>query len=261
MSAVELQTEEEIATITLNRPEKLNALAGTMRQELVDAIHTADSDPSTRVLIITGAGGAFCAGGDIEFMKSLQSEGRLQEFRELLDAGKAVVMSIRSASKPVIAAINGVAAGAGCNLALACDYRFAAEGARLGQTFVRIGLHPDWGGTYFLPRLVGVSRALEIMMSGRMVDAAEALKIGMVDRLAPGDELLKEARHFAAALASAPPIAIEGIKRAVYASFANTLEEQLTLESLNQLRAFQSSDAAEGLAAFTEKRVPRFSGS
>lgn len=261
MSAVELQIEEEIATITLNRPEKLNALAGTMRQELADAIHAADSDPSSRVLIITGAGRAFCAGGDVEFMTTLQSEGRLQEFRELLDAGTAVVTSIRSASKPVIAAINGVAAGAGCNLALACDFRFAAEGAKLGQSFVRIGLHPDWGGTYFLPRLVGASRAMEIMMSGRMVEAAEALRIGMVDRLAPADELMQEVRHFGAALAAAPPIAIEGIKRAVYASFANSLEEQLSLEGENQVRAFQSKDAVEGLAAFAEKRTPRFSGS
>jgi 2-(1,2-epoxy-1,2-dihydrophenyl)acetyl-CoA isomerase len=245
-------TTNSITTITLNRPDKLNAFTGTMREDLLAALKTAEG----RVVVITGAGRAFCAGGDVENMARLQKERDLDTFRKLLDAGRDIVVQIASMAQPVIAAVNGVAAGAGCNLALACDYRIASDGAKLGETFVRIGIHPDWGGTWTLPRLVGTSRAMEIMMTGRMVDAAEALAIGMVDRVVPAADLATETEKLAGAIAGGPPIAIAGIKRALAASRTNSLREQIDLESEHQLRAFASDDAAEGMAAFFEKRSP-----
>lgn len=254
------ETTDAVTTITLNRPEKLNAFSGTMREELLAALQAADTDPGCRVVVITGAGRAFCAGGDVEFMAGLQKEGNIASFGRLLDAGRDIVTQIAALSKPVIAAVNGIAAGAGCNLALACDYRIASEAARLGETFVRIGLQPDWGGTWFLPRLVGPGRALEMMMTGRMVDAAEALAIGMVDRVVPVAALAEETAKLASAIAQGPPLAIAGIKRALAASRSNTLHEQAGLEAEHQLASFRSRDATEGMAAFFEKRPPKFEG-
>ncbi|HEX8154519.1 MAG TPA: enoyl-CoA hydratase [Thermoanaerobaculia bacterium] len=254
-------TADSVATITLDRPEKLNAFTGTMREDLLAALRAAEADAGVRVVVLTGAGRAFCAGGDVEFMSGLQKERDVDSFRRLLDAGRDVILQLASMPKPVIASVNGVAAGAGCNLALACDYRIASDAVKLGQTFVRIGLHPDWGGTWLLPRLVGRSRALEILMTGRMVDANEALSIGMVDRVVPAASLAEETGKLARAIAAGPPIAIAGIKRALAASERNELRAQLELESEHQLRAFGSRDAAEGMAAFFDKRAPLFSGS
>src|SRR5882672_2368925 len=186
---IRTETNNHITTITLNRPEKLNAFSGTMREELLAALRAAADDPGCRVVVITGAGRAFCAGGDVEYMSGLQKEGNVDAFRKLLDAGRDIVTTIVEMPKPVIASVNGVAAGAGCNLALACDYRIASEMAKLGETFVRIGIHPDWGGTWLLPRMVGTGRALEMMMTGRMVDAAEAFAIGIVERVVAVDAL------------------------------------------------------------------------
>lgn len=256
---IDLAIQDSIATITLNRPDKLNAFTGTMREDLLAALVACESDPAVRVVVITGAGRAFCAGGDVEFMSSLQQKGDVASFRRLLDAGRDIILKVATLPKPVIAAVNGVAAGAGCNLALACDYRIAAPGAKFSESFVRIGLHPDWGGTWLLPRLVGRGRAMEILLSGRMVDAAEALQIGMVDRVAAG-ELEAETTALARTFAGAPPIAASGIKRALEASAGNDLRAQIELESAHQLACFQSADAAEGMAAFFEKRAPEFRG-
>jgi len=257
---IRTETNNAVTTITLDRPEKLNAFSGTMREDLLSALRAADADRGCRVVVITGAGRAFCAGGDVASMSGLQKNGDVESFRKLLDAGRDVVTAIAEMPKPVIAAINGVAAGAGCNLALACDYRIASDTAKLGETFVRIGIHPDWGGTWFLPRLVGPSRALEILMTGRMVDAAEALAIGMVDRVVPLSVLPAQTSALAHAIAQGPPLAIADIKRALAASRVNTLRSQIELESAHQVRAFQSRDAAEGMAAFFEKRAPKFEG-
>src|SRR5690349_8421161 len=180
---IERTTADAVATITLNRPDKLNAFFGSMREDLLDALRACENDGDVRAVVITGAGRAFCAGGDVEFMSTLQQNNDLAAFRALLDAGSEVVLQIASMTKPVIASINGVAAGAGCNLALACDYRIASDQAKLSESFIRIGLHPDWGGTWLLPRLVGRSRAFELCASGRMVEAYEAMQIGMVDRV------------------------------------------------------------------------------
>ena len=251
-------TADRVTTITLNRPEKLNAFAGTMRDDLLAALRAAEADAECRVVVVTGAGRAFCAGGDVDFMRGLQRDGDIAGMRKLLDAGRDIITQIVEMTKPVIASVNGVAAGAGCNLALACDFRIASDQAKLGETFVRIGLHPDWGGTWLLPRLVGRSRALEILMSGRIVDAAEALAIGMVDRVVPAADLARETESLARSIAAGPPIAIAGIKRAVLQSERNEVGAQIELESEHQLRAFASNDAAEGMAAFFEKRPPNF---
>jgi 2-(1,2-epoxy-1,2-dihydrophenyl)acetyl-CoA isomerase len=257
---IRTETGDHITTITLNRPEKLNAFSGTMREDLLTALRAAAGDPACRVVVITGAGRAFCAGGDVEYMSGLQKDGNVEDFRKLLDAGRDIVTEIAEMAKPVIASVNGVAAGAGCNLALACDYRIASETAKLGETFVRIGLHPDWGGTWFLPRLVGPSRAMEILMTGRMVDAAEALAIGMVDRVVPVADLAAQTATLASIIAQGPPLAITGIKRALAASRSNTLRAQVDLESEHQSAAFLSRDAGEGMAAFFAKRPARFKG-
>jgi 2-(1,2-epoxy-1,2-dihydrophenyl)acetyl-CoA isomerase len=257
---IRTETNDAVTTIILDRPEKLNAFGGSMREDLLAVLRAADGDANCRVVVITGAGRAFCAGGDVEYMSGLQKSGDLVAFRKLLDAGRDIVTTIAEMPKPVIASVNGIAAGAGCNLALACDYRIASDTARFGETFVRIGLHPDWGGTWFLPRLAGPSRALEILMTGRMVDAAEALTIGMVDRVVPAADLAAQTATLTNAIAQGPPLAIAGIKRALAASRTNTLRAQVDIESENQLRAFLSRDAGEGMAAFFEKRAPKFRG-
>ena len=244
---IDLRKDGPIATVTLNRPEKLNAFAGTMREDLLAALQNAERDAACRVVIITGAGRAFCAGGDVDFMRQLQQRNDTDGFSKLLRAGGEVVTQIVAMPKPVIASINGVAAGAGCNLALACDYRIASDQAKLGETFVRIGLHPDWGGTWLLPRIVGRSKALEMMMTGRTVDANEALAIGLVDRVT--SDLAGETQKLASAIAGAPAGVIADMKRALNTN--NDLRSQLALESANQIRAFSSPEAKERISAFS----------
>jgi len=244
---IDLTKDGAVATITLNRPEKLNAFSGTMREDLLAALQNAERDEACRVVVITGAGRAFCAGGDVDFMRQLQQRNDVEGFSKLLRAGGEVVMQIVTMPKPVIASINGVAAGAGCNLALACDCRIASDQAKLGETFVRIGLHPDWGGTWLLPRIAGRSRALEMMMTGRMVDADEALSMGLIDRLTT--DLSGETKKLATAIAGAPPAVIADMKRALNAQ--NDLRAQIALENENQIRAFTSAEARERINAFS----------
>ena len=258
--SVRLHTADGVGTITLHRPDKLNAFAGGMREEIaaaVDAMATADD---VRVLVITGAGRAFCAGADVGYMQGLLGRRDQAGLTALVEAGRAVVTTIRATPKPVIAAVNGPAAGGGANLALACDIRIASDLASIGQTFSRIGLHPDWGGTYFLPRLVGPSRALELMFTGRMVKAEEALRIGLFDRIVPHNALLAETSAMASSLAAQAPRALALAKAAVYASGDHTLEEMLATELRHQLACFVSEDAQEGMRAFVEKRAPVFHG-
>jgi len=246
---IRTSTAGSVTTITLDRPEKLNAFSGTMREVLLAALREAEG----HVVVITGAGRAFCAGGDVEFMSLLQKVDDTERFRSLLDAGRDVVMQIATMAKPVIAAVNGVAAGAGCNLALACDYRIASDAAKFSESFVRIGLHPDWGGSWLLPRLAGTSRAFEMMATGRMVAAEEALSIGLVDRVVAAEDLASETETLANAIAAAPPALIADIKRALAASRTNTLGAQIELESEHQLRAFQSDEARQRIMAFLKR--------
>ena len=252
--------ERGVATVTLNRPDKLNAFAGRMPQELAEIISEAANDDRVRVLVVTGAGRAFCAGADIAYMRDLVARQDWRTAAALVEVGSFVVSTIRSTPKPVIAAVNGPAAGGGANLALACDLRLASDRAALGQTFNRIGLHPDWGGTYVLPRLVGPAKALEMIFTADMIDAQEGLRLGLFNRIVPHDRLLDETRELAERLATKPPLAMALAKQAIYASDHATLQTMLDLEMQHQLKCFKSEDAKEGISAFVEKRDPIFRG-
>jgi 2-(1,2-epoxy-1,2-dihydrophenyl)acetyl-CoA isomerase len=254
------ERDAAVGVVRLNRPEKLNAFAGDMRDRIGDAIEELGADPAVRVVIVTGAGRGFCAGADVDYLRELVETGNDRDFEKLLRAGERVVTVIRGLEKPVLAAVNGPAAGGGANLALACDLRVMAESASIGQTFSRIGLHPDWGGTYLLPRLVGESAALELMWSGRMVPAAEALRLGMVNRVVPDDRLWTETLDWARRLAAAPPLAVGRIKRAIHASLDEHLDDMLAIELESQLACFRSNDVRRGLAAFRERVRPVFEG-
>ena len=257
-----IQSEEAdgILTITLNRPDRLNAFIGHMRRDLAETLEHAGSDRNVRVVIITGAGRAFCAGGDIAFMAELMQRRDAEEFSRILGAGRRVILAIRQMTQPVIAAINGPASGAGCNLALACDLRIAANTATFSQSFAKVGLHPDWGGTYFLPRLVTPNKACELFFLGESIDAAEALRLGIVNQVVAPEELQATTLELAQRLRVAPPIALAAAKHAVYMSQASELDEMLRYETEAQLRCFDSDDGHEGVQAFLEKREPRFTG-
>jgi len=256
-----LSTESKsILTITLNRPDKLNAFIGHMRRDLAETLEHAGSDRSIRVVIITGAGRAFCAGGDIAFMAELMHRRDSEEFARILGAGRRVITAIRQMTKPVIASINGPASGAGCNLAFACDLRIAANTASFSQSFAKVGLHPDWGGTYFLPRLVTLNKACEMFFLGETIDAAEAARLGIVNQVVAPEELEAATLQLAERLRAAPPIALAAAKHAVYMSEKAELEEMLRYETEAQLRCFESDDGHEGVKAFLEKREPKFTG-
>jgi 2-(1,2-epoxy-1,2-dihydrophenyl)acetyl-CoA isomerase len=235
-----------IATLTLNRPEKLNALDPALCQELTAALRRLSRDAAVRVLVITGAGRAFCAGADLDV---LGAEGPT-----LVAAGKEVALLIRGAPQPVLAVVNGAAAGGGANLALACDYRIASDRAAIGQVFHRLGLAPDWGGSFFLPRLVGPSKALELVWSARMVPAAEALTLGLVDRVVPHPELASEARRLAALWAAQPAGAVRRAKEALYASELGSLATVLDREIAHQGELFTTPEARERIGASLAKR-------
>ena len=186
---IQVSEGDGITTITLCRPERLNTFIGHMRRDLAEALEHAGSDRNTRVVILTGAGRAFCAGGDIAFMAELMQRRDSEEFSRILGAGRRVILAIRQMTKPVIAAVNGPASGAGCNLALACDLRVASNTATFSQSFAKLGLHPDWGGTYFLPRLVTPNKACELFFLGEAIDAEEALRLEIVNQVVAPEDL------------------------------------------------------------------------
>lgn len=253
-----LARADAVGLLTLNRPDKLNAFAGAMRGEIADALLELEHDDEVRVIVITGAGRAFCAGADVDYMADLVARGDMTAMAALVEAGRRVVTTIRESSKPVIGSINGVAAGGGANLALACDLRIASEHARLGQTFNRIGLNPDWGGTYFLPRLVGPAKALELFWLAEVLDAEECLRLGLFNRVVPHAELERATLAVAHALAAKPALPLALSKKAVYASFDRSLSEMLDAELEAQLQCARTADAGEGIRAFREKREARF---
>jgi len=257
---IEVTESDCILTITLNRPDRLNAFIGHMRRDLAEALEHAGSDRNVRVVIITGAGRAFCAGGDVAFMAELMKRRDAEEFSRILGAGRRVIFAIRQMTKPVIASINGPASGAGFNLALACDLRIASKDATFSQSFAKVGLHPDWGGSYFLPRLVTPNKACEMFFLGDSIDAEEAARLGLVNQVVAPGELEATTMQLAERLRAAPPIALAAAKHAVYMSQAAELEEMLRYETEVQLRCFDSDDGHEGIQAFLEKREPRFTG-
>ena len=249
-----------ITTITLNRPEKLNSLAGHMRRDLAEALEAASSNREVRVVVITGAGRAFCAGGDVAAMAELIERRDAEEFSRLLGSARRVITAIRQMTKPVIGSINGPAAGAGCNLAFACDLRLASTTATFSQSFAKVGLHPDWGGTYFLPRLVTPNKACEMFFLGDFIDAAEAHRLGIVNSVVAPEELATATRAMAERLRDSAAVALAAAKQAIYMSGAAELEEMLRYETEAQMRCFESLDGKEGVRAFLEKRTPKFTG-
>jgi enoyl-CoA hydratase/carnithine racemase len=238
MSEDQIKVAEDngIVTITLNRPERLNAFVGHMRRDLAETLEEAGSDPHVRVVIITGAGRAFCAGGDVNFMAELVERNDSEEFARLLGAARRVILAIRQMTKPVIASINGPASGAGFNLALACDLRIASSEATFSQSFVKLGFHPDWGGTYFLPRMVPSNIACELFFLGDSISAEQALQLGLVNRVVPAGELEAETRKLAERLRDGPAVSIAATKHAVYAGEHDSLEQMLQYEVEAQIR-------------------------
>jgi 2-(1,2-epoxy-1,2-dihydrophenyl)acetyl-CoA isomerase len=254
---IKVEFDAGVVTLTLNRPEKLNAFAGHMRRDLAEALEHASSDPEARVVVITGAGRAFSTGADVSRMSELMEGGDVEEFKRLLGAGRRVLTAIRQMPKPVVAAINGPTYGAGFNLALACDMRLAAESATFSQSFIKVGLHPDWGGSFFLPRAVPSNIACEMFFLGDAIDAQRALALNLVNRVVPDAQLAAETRKLAARLRDAPHASIAAAKRAVYMSEQESLERMLQYETEAQLQCFQSREARERVRAFLERRVPR----
>ncbi|MBA3795816.1 MAG: enoyl-CoA hydratase/isomerase family protein [Chloroflexi bacterium] len=257
MPAIRTETTDAVLTITLDRPDALNAFDRAMKDELLAALKAADRDRAVRVLIITGAGRAFSAGQDL---KERQDPGEADLITELRTRYNPLILAMRRLEKPILAAVNGVAAGAGCSLALACDLVIASEQARFIQAFSRVGLVPDSGSTWFLPRLMGYARAAEMTFLGEPMDAATAERLGLVNRVVPGDRLMDEARALAERLAGAAPLALALTKRALNRAMGADLASQLDYEAQLQAVAGASADYAEGVAAFVGKRPPTFKG-
>jgi 2-(1,2-epoxy-1,2-dihydrophenyl)acetyl-CoA isomerase len=258
---VTYELDKNVATITMDRPDALNALSQQLIADLDGAIRQASVD-NARAVILAGNGRAFCAGGDLHDMQSLgESEGNIAAFLEApLGALHQVIKLIRETPIPFVAAVNGVCAGAGVNLALACDMVVAEEDASFREAFVRIGLSPDCGGTFFLPRAIGEKLAAELLMMGDSIPAQRALEMGMINSVGPAADLAEEAKRVAAKLAAGPTGSIGRIKRMLNDTFSNDLTAQLAIEHECQIESGRSDDFKEGIAAFFEKRPPKFSG-
>jgi 2-(1,2-epoxy-1,2-dihydrophenyl)acetyl-CoA isomerase len=249
-----------IATLVMNRPEKLNALNTELAAALNEALGRMAADDSVRVVVLTGAGRAFCAGGDLGRISAGREGGGAARLEPLLRAGMQSVLRMRTMPQPVIAAVNGPAAGAGMNIAMAADIRIAAEDAVFGQSFAKVGLFPDYGGIFFLPQLAGPSRAAQMFYTGDMIDAKTALQLGIVNQVVPAAQLEAEARALAQKIAQGPPVAIRAVKQVLFGADRAALEAALETEVRQQLICFQSEDCREGMAAFFEKRPPKFQG-
>lgn len=249
-----------VATLALNRPDRLNALNAELAQALISGLERAASDVAVRCVVLTGAGRAFSSGGDLKMIADARSRDAGPELERLLRGGAELVRAMVRCSKPIVAAVNGPAAGAGMNLALACDIRIASDQAAFGQNFAKVGLFPDFGGTFFLPRLVGRAHAAELFWTGEMISAEEAARLGIVSRVVPHDRLAEEASALAARLAAAPPLAAQEVKRVLAGAEMAELERLLEFEIQTQIRCFASEDCTEGLRAFFEKRNPEFRG-
>ena len=259
---IQLEMRGSICLLTLNRPDRLNALTVQVAREFNAAVSEA-RERGARVIVLTGSGRAFCAGGDLREMQEIAGrEGRVEAFfDEPLRILNESILLIRQTPVPFIAAVNGVASGGGCNLALACDLVIAAESAKFNQAFVKIGLVPDCGGTFMLPRLIGLKRATELMFTGDLITAAQAAEMGMINSVTTDGELMSQVMAMAEKLAQAPTAAIGQIKKLLEASAVNDYGSQLDNERQAQIESGKTKDFTEGVAAFLEKRPPRFVGS
>lgn len=260
METILVERDAGVVWVTLNRPEKKNALTMAMVAALLALLDEVARRPEDRVVVVTGAGGAFSSGADLTdpdtvagLVGPASAVERMREFH-------ALPLALHRLPKPVVAAVPGVAVGAACNLALACDLVLAATDARFCEIFVRRGLTLDFGGSWLLPRLVGLQRAKELAFLGDMVDASRAETIGLVNRVVAPDELEAEARQLAARLAAGPPIALAAMKQAMHQGLGLSLAESLELEGLGQTVCLSTADTAEAMRAFVERRAPRFEG-
>lgn len=251
------EVADGVATITLNRPKKLNAFTVTMIDRWADALAEAQRDPAVHAIVVTGAGTAFCAGGDLTTL----ARDSVREHKEFIwEHVHRIPLTLEAMDKPVIAMLNGLAVGAGLDMALMCDLRFASDEARFAEGYVKVGIVPGDGGAYYLPRLIGLDRALEMLWTGDFVDAREAERIGLVTRVLPDRELRQYTYDFAKRIVDGPPLAIRMTKRAVYQCVRADLRTALDLISSHIAITLQSEDHQEGLRATIEKRKPRFSG-
>jgi 2-(1,2-epoxy-1,2-dihydrophenyl)acetyl-CoA isomerase len=259
MTELLYEVAERVATITLNRPDKLNAFTGPMIDAWAEALAAAQRDDGVHVVVVTGAGRAFCAGGDVERMGD-RAPSALDLKNQLWEHIHRIPRTLEAMDKPVIAMVNGLAVGAGMGMALMCDVRVASEAARLSTGYLKVGLVPGDGDTYFLPRLVGSARALELFWTGDMIEAAEALRLGIVNRVVPAVELREATYALAGRIAAGPQVAIRLTKRLVYQSLRLDLRTHLDLVSSHMAIVRQTADHAEGVRAFRERRPPRFEG-
>ena len=258
---LDVATADRICTITMNRPEVYNALNDALTYELQDALKNAARDKNVSVVVLTGPGKAFCSGQDLGDLKEKYVPGYVPHLGEdLRKRYNPVTRRLREMDKPVIAAVNGVAAGAGLSFALACDIRIASERASFIEVFINVGLVPDSGSTWTLPRLVGLGKAMELCFTGDKIDAAEALRIGLVNRVVPADDLVTEVNALAGRIAALPARGIALTKRLLNQSFDNDLGAQLEAEAFAQETAALTEDHYEGVVAFIEKRKPEFKG-
>jgi 2-(1,2-epoxy-1,2-dihydrophenyl)acetyl-CoA isomerase len=256
-----IENDGAVRTLRLNRPDVLNAFNNDLLAAIGKGVRDAEKDKSVRCVVITGAGRAFSSGQDLaDVADRYKTSAPIELGAHLREKYNPIIAKLRSMEKPVIASVNGVAAGAGCSLALACDIRIAAESASFIEAFINVGLVPDSGSTFFLPRLIGPSRALEMAITGRKVKADEALRIGLVNHVVADGELAVQTKEMAERLASMPTRAIGLAKRAINAAWTTDIETQLDYEAMLQTTAGQTRDHREGVTAFLEKRSPRFLG-
>ena len=255
-----LSTAGSIATVKLNRPDKLNAFGGPMREEILDVFGKIAGDDRIRAVIVTGEGRGFSAGGDIEHLKHLRDTKDEEGFRSLLTQGREITRTIRSLAKPVIAAVNGPCAGAGLSFALACDIRIASDLASFGPSFALIGLHPDWGGSWFLPNLLGTAKACELIFTGSMISAEEAEKIGLVNRMVQHEQLLPAVTEMAEKMVKNPARVLRLAKESIYRSISSDLETAFARENEVQMECFYSDEFLERITAFLERRQSRSKG-
>lgn len=258
--SLRFEIEGGIATITLNRPERMNAFTWEMIDAWAGALAECRANDAVSVVLVTGAGKAFCSGGDIGEMQKRGDRTPLERKAELESHVHKIPLALEALDKPVIAAINGAATGAGLDLALMADLRIAGESARLGETYVKVGLVPGAGGAWFLPRLVGTAKALELFWTGELIDAREAERIGLVNKVVPDAELMTAARALAEKIASGPPLSVRFIKRAVKEGLRSDLRSALDLISSHYAVVAGSADHREAVAAYLEKRKPVFRG-
>ena len=258
---IAIAVSDHVMTITINRPDVLNAFNDTFSKEMISSLKQAEKDPDVRVIVITGAGRAFSSGQDLDELKEKYVPGHVPELGDdLRRRYDPMIKKIRLMDKPVIASVNGVAAGAGCSLALACDLRIASEHAAFIEVFVNVGLVPDSASTWTLPRLVGLGRAMDMCLTGRKVKADEALQIGLVNEVVSADDLQERTQAIASHLARLPGRALALTKRLLNESMERSLSEQLEAEAFAQDTAGRTKDHFEGVTAFLEKRTPNFVG-